>query len=133
MTGFSVWIDGREVSGELPHAKFVQYAAELLEKESIDQVVCERYIVSGQTGKYSPANWSLEQIGVLKYLCEKHGAAFTLQNAADAKRFATEDKLNMMHWKKIRGKGHARDAQRHLLLFLVKNDLIDDRVLVQKY
>lgn len=133
MTGYVIYQDGKRTEGEAPAEEFVKIAEKLIETKEIDSVVCERFIISSQTGKLSQAAWSLEQIGVLKYLCEKHGAPFTLQNAADAKLFASEDRLKTLKWSKPKGAGHARDAQRHLLLYLVKNDLIDDRLLIPKH
>ena len=128
-TGYAIWHYGNRIEGELPAAKFLQSAASLIENKKVDAVACERFIISSQTGKLSQAPWSLEQIGVLRFLCERSNIDFTLQNAADAKRFASDERLKSMSWEKPPGAGHARDAQRHLLLYLVKNDLIDDWLL----
>ena len=132
ITGYVVWCEGERIEQELEASRFLKRAVALIESGSIQHVVCERFIVSAQTGKFSQAPWSLEQIGVLRFLCSQNDIPFTLQNAADAKRFATEERLNHMKWKRPKGAGHARDAQRHLLLFLVKNDMIDDRLLLNK-
>lgn len=131
ITGYVVWYDGERLEQELEASRFLKRAATLIETGEVHHVVCERFIVSAQTGKFSQAPWSLEQIGVLRFLCEQNDIPFTLQNAADAKRFSTEERLNHLRWKRPKGAGHARDAQRHLLLFLVKNDMIDDRLLLQ--
>lgn len=88
-------------------------------------MVCERYIINARTAKVSQAPWSLEQIGCLRYLCRRSGVQFHLQNASDAKRFGTEARLNDLGWRRPRGAGHARDAQRHLLVFLTRRGLID--------
>jgi len=129
-TGYVVWDNGKRVEGELSPENFLAYASKIIESGKIDFVVCERFIISSQTGKFSQAPWSLEQIGALRFLCNKYNIPFTLQNAADAKRFATEERLKHIKWKRPSGDGHARDAQRHLLLYLVKNDMIDDRILL---
>ena len=127
-----MWYDGNRVEGELEATQFLRQAATLIEAGEVSHVVCERFIISSQTGKFSQAPWSLEQIGVLRFLCDRHDIPFTLQNVSDAKRFATEERLKHIKWKRPKGGGHARDAQRHLLLFLVKNELIDDRVFIQR-
>jgi len=130
-TGFVIWRDDARVEKELEASRFLEYVAPLIERGEIDFVVCERFIITTQTAKFSQAPWSLEQIGVLRFLCKRHDVSFVLQNVSDAKRFATDERLNTINWKRPKGGGHARDAQRHLLLFLVKHDMIDDRLLVQ--
>lgn len=131
ITGFVVWYDGIRIEEELQAEQFMLRAASLIENKEVDLVVCERFVISSQTGKFSQAPWSLEQIGVLRFLCLKHNVDFSLQNVSDAKRFATDERLNSIGWKKPKGAGHARDAQRHLLLYLVRNKLIDANILVQ--
>ena len=96
----------------------------------IDVIVCERFIITAQTGKLSQAPWSLEQIGALRFFAHRLGIPFELQSAADAKRFATEDKLRRAAWARPKGAGHARDAQRHLLVYLVRRNLFDASVLI---
>ena len=127
-----MWYDGNRVECELEATQFLRQAAEFIEAGEVSHVVCERFIISSQTGKFSQAPWSLEQIGVLRFLCDRHDIPFTLQNVSDAKRFATEERLKHIKWKRPKGDGHARDAQRHLLLFLVKNGMIDGRILVAR-
>ena len=129
-TGFVIWRDGERFEKELDAETFLAYIAPSIEKGEFDYVVCERYIITTQTAKLSQAPWSLEQIGVLRFLCARHNIPFVLQNVSDAKRFANEQRLKQIRWARPKGGGHARDAQRHLLLFLVKNDMIDDRILV---
>lgn len=123
-TGYCYWHDGKRTEGERLAATFLKYADDLIENGEVDFVVCERFIITHQTGKYSQAPWSLEQIGALRFLCEKYGVSFVLQNAADAKRFGSEKNLSALGWKRPRGDGHARDAQRHLLLFIAKHKYI---------
>jgi hypothetical protein len=131
-TGYVLWKNGKRIEGENKCEDFLKIAVKLIESKKIDYVVCERFIISAQTAKFSQAPWSLEQIGVLRYFCERYSIPFTLQNVSDAKRFATEERLKQIKWKRPKGGGHARDAQRHLLLFLVKNDMIDDKIFISK-
>lgn len=86
-------------------------------------VVCEAYVVTANTLKKSRQNWSLEGIGVLRYLARINGAAFELQTPADAKSFATDEKLKAVSWHR-RGQDHANDASRHLLLYCLKKRII---------
>lgn len=92
--------------------------------------MCERFIINARTAKLTQSPWSLEQIGALRFMCKKFDIEFVLQNAADAKRFATDKRLNDFGWPKPPGAGHARDAQRHLLIFLVNKRLIDPTSLI---
>jgi len=86
-------------------------------------VVCESYIVTANTLKKSRQNWSLEGIGVFRYLARTSDAEFTLQSPADAKTFATDEKLKAMGWH-VPGRDHANDASRHLLLYCLKRRII---------
>jgi hypothetical protein len=72
-------------------------------------VVVERFIITGGTMKKARGdeNWSIEQIGVLRYLCRKLGH--------DLEKFAPDARLKIAHWY-TPGRGHANDASRHLLL-----------------
>lgn len=130
MTGYVIWTDGEREEGELSHEPFLDFACDLVEAGGIDVIVCERFIITAQTGKLSQAPWSLEQIGALRFFAHRHDVAFELQSAADAKRFATEEKLRRAGWARPKGAGHARDAQRHLLVYLVRHGLFDAAVLV---
>lgn len=56
-------------------------------------------------------------IGMCEWLCWRHGWEFVLQTPAQAKSFATNDKLKAAGWY-VPGQEHARDASRHLLTWL---------------
>ena len=89
------------------------------------KVVCEQFTINMQTAKKSQAPFSLEQIGVLKYLCREAGIyEITMQSPADAKNMFPNPKLKKLDiWHKG-GEGHALDALRHGLLLLVKSKWI---------
>lgn len=103
-------------------------AASLIENGKVDVVVSERFVYSAATGKLSTANWSLEQIGALRFLCERSDVRFVLQNVADAKKFSTDARFRVLNWPRFTGAGHSADAARHLLVFLVNSGEIDGRV-----
>lgn len=88
--------------------------------EWADEVVVERFTVTqGTLTKSRGENWSLEFIGVMRYLCHKHGRPFELQLPTEAMSFATNDKLKKAGWHK-KGVDHPNDAARHLMVYLLK-------------
>lgn len=86
-------------------------------------VVCERFTITAQTVRNSQAPFSLEQIGVLKHTCRMRGYEvenIKFQAPVDAKAMFPNDKIKKVGvWHKG-GEGHALDATRHALLYLVK-------------
>ena len=98
--------------------------------DAIDIVYCERFTISQQTLKKSRegSNVAIETIGIIRWLCSRAGIRFVEQTPGEAKGFATNDKLRAMGWLKL--PDHARDAARHLLLAVVKERLIDPKILL---
>lgn len=92
--------------------------------KEFDTIVCENFIITAQTAKKSQAPWSLEQIGVLRWLATQQGARFVLQKPAEALAFGSDAKLKKLGWYK-RGRGHANDAARHMVLYTVRKGLVD--------
>ena len=88
-----------------------------------DHVVCESFTVNAGTAKKDPSAYPdvFSLIGTIRYLAWANGAEFHFQTPAEAKSFATNDKLRRLGWYKG-GAGHADDASRHLLTFLAKNN-----------
>lgn len=87
-------------------------------------VVCERFVINAQTAKNSQAPFSLEQIGVLKYILLTSGIdpdTIVLQSPVDAKKMFPNEALKKIGVWHRGGEGHALDAMRHAMLFLVKN------------
>ena len=86
-------------------------------------VVCERFTITAQTVRNSQAPFSLEQIGVLKHTCRMRGYKaedIKFQAPVDAKTMFPNDRIKKVGiWHKG-GEGHALDATRHALLYLVK-------------
>ena len=58
-------------------------------------------------------------IGWVDGQCHRCRVPYHEQRPAEAKKFATDDKLKALGWYKG-GFGHADDAARHLLVFLAK-------------
>jgi hypothetical protein len=96
------------------------------------EVVCERFTINAQTVKNSQAPYSLEQIGILKYLMLSNGidhSLLVLQSPADAKRMFPNEALKKLDYWHRGGEGHALDAIRHGLLRLAKTGWTPMRLL----
>lgn len=123
-TGWAAYdLDRLELTGaaEAPQDEFVDKIVPWLEASPAGSVTiaCERFVITGGTIKKSRGdeNWSIEQIGILRQTARRYGHGFKLQNANDAKKFATNDRLRLIGWY-VPGRGHANDALRHVLLWL---------------
>jgi hypothetical protein len=91
-------------------------------------IVAETFLITVQTAKNTQATWSLEVIGVAKYLALKHtGAPAIMQQQSEAKTFSTNDRLRAIGWY-APGLRNANDAAKHLLRYLVKHGWWDDRL-----
>lgn len=114
------------LSAELEPEEFADTLHEQLPlwNQSELAIVCERFTINAQTIRNSQAPFSLEQIGVLKYLCRIHGfnpESIIFQSPADAKSMFPNEALKKLGiWHKG-GEGHGNDALRHALLRLVKS------------
>jgi hypothetical protein len=84
-------------------------------------VIAERITITSQTHKKGDQVLSsVEQIGVLRHLCRQRGFTFVgKQTPAEAKGFSNDRKLKAMGWWTV-GTDHARDASRHLMLYLAE-------------
>lgn len=82
-------------------------------------VVSEAFVMNANTIKNTQAPWSLEAIGVARYMAGKYGCPFEVQPQSSAKRFATDERLKRLGWRRP-GKGHLADGQRQALLFAVR-------------
>lgn len=123
LTGASRWFNGSglEPGFELPHLDFCDWAYAHMETHQGPGhvVVAEEFRISAATAKKTPQPWSLEIIGFLRWGARRFGCTFELQTAGDAKTFVSNARLRGVDawWK---GEGHARDAARHLLLYLAR-------------
>lgn len=119
--------DGSLGFGEDPWSDYLRWFEATT--QFYDVVVCESFHITASTAKKSFQPWSLEAIGVMRFLLSKHGKDLVLQSPGEAMSFSTNDKLKAAGmW--VVGKPHARDAARHLLLYMVRNSLFDASVLI---
>jgi len=125
MTGWATWSDRLLVVGQAEFDPFVRYVVTLAEEDQLHVIVCERYTITGETLKKSRQSASLEVIGFLKSVGVVYDIPVILQTPADAKRFATDAKLTAAGWKLPSTQDHANDALRHLMLYLVKERMME--------
>lgn len=111
---FKVW--SKEVSVE----EFYDGIAGILATPNL-HVVMEDFKITVETGKLSDAPWSLNLIGIVQYLCYLNGKGLDLQMPAE-KPFADNDKLRSVDFWHVGGDGHANDALRHAMIWIVKNN-----------
>jgi hypothetical protein len=86
-------------------------------------IVCERFIINAQTVRNSQAPFSLEQIGILKYImldCQIDPEELIFQSPSDAKKMFPNETLKKLEYWHRGGDGHANDAIRHGLIRCVK-------------
>jgi hypothetical protein len=121
MSGWAYHHEDGHRAGQLEFDEMMG-VAEFLEP---DVFVCERYTVTAETLRKSRQTTALEIIGCLRWLAHKRGVPFVLQSPADAKRFATNKKLEAAGWLLPSSQDHANDALRHLLLYRVKNKMME--------
>lgn len=128
MSGLSFWQVGHKTplhSLELDFHETCKLSAKLMHAwGSRLVVVSESFIITKETAKKTPQTWSLEIIGVLRYFSWYYGCQFFLQTPSQAKMFATNEKLRRLDWWHVGGAGHANDAHRHLLTFVIQRRLL---------
>ena len=81
-------------------------------------VVAERFTITMQTAKNSQAPWSLEVIGMMKWLVSRwwglpYDSCIALQKPSDAKAMVPNELLRSIGLWHRGGAGHANDAIRH--------------------
>lgn len=135
VTGFW-WIDPENDvidGGQLEHEQALFWMDALFESRRGITVVCENFQVTQRTVmQHSNRQWSLEQIGVLRWwLLKERYDSLVMQSPSSAKSFATNEKLKRIGWYK-KGKEHCRDAARHALVYATKNGIIDPKTLLPK-
>ena len=83
-------------------------------------LVMESFTITMATAKKTVQPWSLELIGVGRFLAHTYDIDFVLQTPKNAKVFAPDDKIREHGWWQPGKEDHARDAVRHLMLALAK-------------
>lgn len=91
-------------------------------------LVVEGFIIRGPRDKDS--NTTIELIGVARYLAMDYGVKFVEQTPGDRASFITTEKLRNAGMWTGGAPDHARSASGHLLLYLVREKLLDARRLL---
>lgn len=99
---------------------FYRFALNAIEMWEAQVVVCESFIITPATAKKTQQPWSLELIGVLRYLCWQCDVTFHLQPPS-IKRYVTNDALKSAGWWLRGSAGHAHDAARHVAFYCAQN------------
>jgi hypothetical protein len=119
-TGFA-WFNGEQFGfGEIV-GRFDFYEAFRMWSSAgaIPEVVIEDYVLDQNTHKKSRQVDALRIIGYIEGLCEQHGWPFEIQDRSK-RAFADDGKLRALGWEATTPDGHAREAARHLLTYLVR-------------
>ena len=134
-TGWAAWEDGEVRWGQIPGG-LLGAAGHLTDREGgvctiphpaltvvTDVVVIERYTIGERTVKFSRQSDALEITGHLRAMADAAPQKVVLQQPRDAMRMFTDERLKAFGWW-ARGEEHARDALRHLGLYLAKQRLV---------
>lgn len=82
------------------------------------EIVSEKFTISERTIKTALSLDALDINGWLTIQCQRWGVPYKQQTPAQAKSFATDDKLKALDWYERTKDGHANDAARHLVVYL---------------
>jgi len=96
------------------------------------EVVVERFVVTTDTAKKSPQQWSTEIIGTVKQTMRDFGRSeeeIYFQKPADAMNLFPNKALQKLGYWHKGGKDHANDAIRHGLLYMSGNGWMPTRLL----
>lgn len=93
----------------------------VLSQPGIIEVVIEDFRITESTGDLSEAPWSLKLIGVTEFLGFKYQKSVVRQQPVE-KAFPTNERLQMVDFWHVGGKGHANDALRHAMVWIVKKN-----------
>lgn len=81
-------------------------------------LVCESFTITQKTARNSQAPWSLEVIGLIRYMAMVNHLELVFQQPSAAKNLIKDQVIkNAGMWKP--GQEHAMDAVRHCLLYAV--------------
>lgn len=85
-------------------------------------VAIEKFTITTETGKLGDnPTWSSELIGVVNYLGFLHNVPITIQLPSE-KPFASNERLQKVGFWHVGENGHANDAYRHAMIWIVHNN-----------
>lgn len=120
-SGYAIYMDGNFSSGECDDRSAILRLVDSIVAEGRPvQLVVENYTITSRTAKLSPQPEALKLIGALESAADRLGLGFQ-GSQLGTKTFATDEKLRVLGWFRRTDGGHANDAARHLLTWMVKS------------
>lgn len=120
------------MSSEADFTDYVSAIRSVFAEHPNVEVICEKFTINVQTAKKSQAPFSLECIGALKVVMIDNGLdpeSLKYQLPANAMSMFPNQKLKTLEYWHRGGEGHALDAIRHGLLYLVTSGWVPRRLL----
>ncbi len=134
-TGLAEWNPATRAlqTFDLPAMQAVDWINGELWAGGVELVVCEAFTITQKTLEFSRggSNDAIEVIGAARWLARQYRVTFELQQPAEAKGFSSNEKLKRAGFVTPASPDHRRSAARHLLLGLVRHQVIDPATLVQ--
>jgi hypothetical protein len=119
-------------AGELDWKQTGEYVEKTLEEYSAADlaIVAERFTINARTHKNSQAPYSLMVLGMIDWIVLKaDGSPVQLQTPANAKSQADNACLKRLGLWYKGGEGHALDAIRHVVHYMIRSGWKDRRLL----
>ena len=112
--------DGTFASGEVEGRRLLyRFIEGIIEDGRPAHLVVEQFDIGEETTENTRQLDAVFILGALEYVAAKLGLGFTVQQRAAAKTFSHDAKLKALGWWFRGGEGHANDAARHLLAWMV--------------
>lgn len=119
LTPSDPWDEGGFAFGEITgRFEFYEAIRTWTSAGAVPEIVIEDYVFDANTHKKSRQVDALRIIGYLEGLAYFNGWQYTIQDRS-RRKFATDDKLDALGWDPTTKAGHAREATRHLLVYLL--------------
>lgn len=110
-------------SGEKTVEEFHEFIEEYIEsRQDTLAIVMEDFIITKRTGELSQQPWSLRLIGVVHFLSWKYNIPVFMHKPADKKFAEDNKKLQKTGFWHKGGAGHANDAFRHAIKWIVDRE-----------
>jgi hypothetical protein len=97
------------------------------------RIVAEAFFITPETHKLSFQPWSLELIGVSRFVSRAYtGCELVTQAKSNVRnKLGTDARLKKLGWYRWTPDGHANDAAGHLLAFAADNNFLPQSILEQ--
>lgn len=135
-----VWLDPGLLTGMCVYDLTGDFLVHLDEHNSYNTGQLIEYAGAGQRasvgwesytimkGPQTQAPWSLEVIGMAKYLCARHGHEVLPEAAPKAREVCTTSMLRKMGWySQVKGKKDALSSAQHMVAWMIRTGTVPDR------